>query len=269
MATYAIGDVQGCAASLERLLEHVAWDPARDRLWFAGDLVNRGPRSLEVLRFVRGLGDTAVCVLGNHDLYLLALAEGLAPRRERTTVDDVLAAPDCEPLLAWLRSRPLIHHEGGFALVHAGILPVWSFPEAVRRAREVEAALDGPHWRALLAHWVERPRLAPRGRHAPFDRLVLALQAFTQLRVCTPDGVPALDADGSPEQAPDGTRPWFELRAWFEREPTILFGHWAALGFRDMGRFVALDSACVWGGRLTALRLDDRAVFSVPCDNDP
>ena len=268
MATWVIGDVQGCHAALRALLERIGWDRQRDRLWFAGDLVNRGPRSLEVLRFVHGLGERAVTVLGNHDLYLLALAEGIAPRKARTTVDDVLVAPDRDELLDWLRRRPFVHHEGEFAMVHAGILPVWSFAEAVRRAREAEDAMAGPRWQALLARWVERPRIQPRGRHAELDRFVLALQSFTQLRTCTPDGEAALEADGPPESAPRGCRPWFELRAWFAREPTIVFGHWAALGFRDLGRFVAMDSGCVWGGTLTALRLDDRTVVSVPCSRD-
>lgn len=264
MATYAIGDVQGCYHTLCRLLERVRFDPVRDRLLFAGDLVNRGPRSLETLRFVRSLGDRAVAVLGNHDMFLIALAGGMVARRRRTTVDDVLGAPDCEELVAWLLTRPLFHREPGWALVHAGLLPSWSIARAESLAREVEAALSGALGRALLGRFV--------GQGAPTwsetlrggERIAAIASVMTTVRACTPEGAMHTSFTGPPADIPHGFSPWYTLRRWFEGEDTILFGHWASMGFVDASRYVALDSGCVWGGSLTAFRLEDRAVFHEP-----
>jgi len=248
MATYAIGDVQGCMSTLERLLGLIGYRRGRDTLWLAGDLVNRGPRSLDVLRWASDEG--VVTVLGNHDLHLLARAAGVAERKKRDTLEDVLAAPDREPLLDWLRGRPLVHRAGGWFMVHAGLLPAWSLDDAERLAREAEAVLRGPEGKRLLG---ERDRR---------ERVKLAVTAMTRLRVCAPDGRMEIDFGGAPGDAPKGTRPWFELRRP-DRE-TILFGHWSALGFKRGPGYVALDSGVVWGRALTAVRLDDGAVFHQP-----
>jgi bis(5'-nucleosyl)-tetraphosphatase (symmetrical) len=261
MATYAVGDVQGCFDELRELLARTGFDGARDRLWFVGDLVNRGPASLEVLRFVRGLGERALVVLGNHDLHLLCVAHGHARRRKDDTLDEVLAAPDAAQLLDWLRARPLMHAEGGYALVHAGLLPQWSVQRARALAREVEGALRAPRYREFLAHLYGGTPSAWADDLAGWDRLRVIVNAMTRLRYCSEAGVMELRAKGA--EAPPGTRPWFELRV--ADEAFLVFGHWSALGLKVTPRLAALDSGCVWGGGLTALRLEDRALFQVPC----
>jgi bis(5'-nucleosyl)-tetraphosphatase (symmetrical) len=249
MATYAIGDVQGCDVTLGRLLLRIGFDGARDRLWFVGDLVNRGPRSLAVLRRVHGLGDRAVVTLGNHDLHLLARMAGLAQEKKRDTLDDILAAPDRYELGAWLRERPLLYRDGNFVMVHAGLRPEWTIDEAERRAIAVEEALCGPRFADLLTG---------RGGALGED-----LKVFARMRMLAADGSLA-DFDAPPAAAPRGLTPWF---AWPERknlDATIVFGHWSALGFYMRDGVIGLDTGCVWGRTLTAVRLDDRAVFSEP-----
>jgi bis(5'-nucleosyl)-tetraphosphatase (symmetrical) len=261
MATYAIGDLQGCADELQVLLAQVDFRAGRDRLWFVGDLVNRGPKSLEVLRFVCSLGENAVVVLGNHDFHLLCLAEGYAKKRPDDTLDAVLAAPDAPRLLDWLRQRPLMHVESGYAMVHAGLLPQWSIDQAQSLAGEVETALRGPKYREFLAHlYGARPR-AWRDDVAGWDRLRVIVNALARLRFCSADGEMELAAKGG--SAPTGYRPWFEFRPAGERP--IICGHWSALGLKLTEKLAALDSGCVWGGSLSALRLEDRRLFQIPC----
>jgi bis(5'-nucleosyl)-tetraphosphatase (symmetrical) len=263
MATYAIGDVQGCYDELRTLLSRVGFDSQRDRLWFVGDLVNRGPKSLEVLRFVRSLGERAVVVLGNHDLHLVCLAEGFAKDRADDTLSPVLAAPDARDLVDWLRTRPLMHVEGRHAMVHAGLLPQWSISEAKSLAGEVEAALGAPSYREFLAelygskpaHWDD----ALKG----WDRLRVIVNAMTRMRFCSPDGV--MDFHVKSDRAPAGFLPWFEARPPRD-EPMIVCGHWSALGLRLTPRVSALDAGCVWGGSLAALRLDDGELIQLACD---
>ncbi len=262
MATYAIGDVQGCFEELSELLERIAFDRARDRLWFVGDLVNRGPLSLEVLRFVRALGERAVVVLGNHDLHLVCLAEGTARRRTDDTLDPVLAAPDGREVVAWLRQRSMVHVENGYAMVHAGLLPQWSLARAQALAREVEDALRAPGYRELLAHLYGSE---PRTWHdalTGWDRLRVIVNAMTRMRFCTPEGTMEFAAKGL--EPPPGYLPWFAARPR-HAEPTLVCGHWSALGLSVSKQLVALDTGCVWGGALSALRLEDRALFQVPC----
>jgi bis(5'-nucleosyl)-tetraphosphatase (symmetrical) len=261
MATYAIGDVQGCFDELQALAAQLQFDPARDRLWFVGDLVNRGPKSLEVLRYVRSLGAAAVTVLGNHDFHLLCLAEGFARKRADDTLDEVLAAPDVKELLAWLRARPLMYAEPGMAMVHAGLLPQWSIDKALALAHEVEAALRGPEYREFLRHLYGAEPRAWRDDLAGWDRLRVIVNAMARLRFCTAQG--EMDMKGKGTDARPGFRPWFELRPAGERP--IVCGHWSALGLKLSERLAALDTGCVWGGSLTALRLEDRALFQVPC----
>ncbi|MGH8706510.1 MAG: symmetrical bis(5'-nucleosyl)-tetraphosphatase [Burkholderiales bacterium] len=261
MATYAIGDLQGCADELQALLSALPFDRARDRLWFVGDLVNRGPKSLAALRFVRALGDAAVVVLGNHDFHLLCLAEGFAQKRPGDTLDELLAAPDAPQLLHWLRARPLMHVAAGYAMVHAGLLPQWSIDQAQALAREVEAALRGPRYREFLgALYGAEPR-AWRDQLTGWDRLRVIVNAMARLRFCNAAGEMELAAKGA--SAPPGYRPWFELRP--AHELPILCGHWSALGLKLTDRLAVLDTGCVWGGSLSALRLEDRRLFQVPC----
>ena len=268
MATYAIGDVQGCFEPLQRLLDAIGFSPARDRLWFVGDLVNRGPQSLEVLRFVKGLGAAALTVLGNHDLHLVMQAAGFGKASHEDTLAAALAAPDREELLAWLRAQPLFHLEGDWALVHAGLLPSWDVAQAQALSAEVSAALNAPNYREFLAHlWGSEPA-AWDDALTGWDRLRVVVNAMTRMRFVTPDGrmeLRAPGAKGPPEKAPPGTLPWFAVPGRKSADRLIVFGHWSALGFRQTDNVLALDSGCLWGGQLTAVRLEDRRVFQMPC----
>ena len=265
MATLAIGDVQGCYAELQALLRATAFDPARDRLWFVGDLVNRGPEALRTLRFVRDLGTCAIVVLGNHDLHLLALALGLAKTRADDTLNDVLAAQDRDELLDWLRRRPMMHVESGHAVVHAGLLPQWDIARAQNLAREVEDELRGTRYREFLAQlYGSRPDKWSDNLRG-MDRLRVIVNAMTRLRFCTQDGVMEFETKGEVNTAPAGYVPWFEVRDRKSASHTIVCGHWSALGLRLEPKLVALDTGCVWGGKLSAVRLEDRRLYQVSC----
>ena len=265
MATYAIGDVQGCMDELEALLGTCAFDAARDRLWFVGDLVNRGPDSLGVLRFVRGLGDRAVAVLGNHDLHLLCVAEGFAKPRKDDTLADVLAARDGGALLGWLRARPLMYAEADRVLVHAGLLPQWSLAKALALAGEVEAALRGPEYRNFLARLYGSEPFDWDDALAGPDRLRVIVNAMTRMRFCTDEGTMEFRSKGGLDSAPDGYRAWFRVPGRGSAGSTVICGHWSALGLRVEPGLIALDTGCVWGGALSAVRLDDGQLFQVPC----
>jgi bis(5'-nucleosyl)-tetraphosphatase (symmetrical) len=265
LATYAIGDLQGCFEPLERLLARIGFDRGRDRLWFVGDLVNRGPDSLECLRFVRGLGDAALTVLGNHDIHLLCVAEGVESARKRDTLDDVLAAPDRAQILEWLRRRPLMHVEGGFALVHAGLLPEWTVAKARGLAAEVETVLAGPGYRGFLDRLYGDEPARWDDRLEGEDRWRVIVNAMTRLRVCEADGAMALAFNGEPGEAAEGRIPWFDMPGRASRDHAIVCGHWSALGVCVRPNLYSLDSGCVWGRALTALRLEDRALFQVDC----
>ncbi len=265
MATYAIGDLQGCFEPLERLLGRIAFDPARDRLWFVGDLVNRGPRSLECLRFVKSLGEAAVSVLGNHDLHLLCVGEGVEEPKQRDTLQPILDAPDRDALLAWLRRRPLLHAEGGFALVHAGLLPEWTVERARELAAEVERWLGGPDYRDLLARmYGDEPARWSDGLRG-VERARVVINALTRLRMCDAAGAMVLRYKGEPGEACGGWTPWFDVPGRASAGHSVVFGHWSALGLLVRPRLLGLDSGCVWGRGLTAIRLEDRALFQVPC----
>jgi bis(5'-nucleosyl)-tetraphosphatase (symmetrical) len=266
MATYAIGDIQGCFQSLTALLNRVSFDPAHDRLWLVGDLVNRGPDSLHTLRFVRELGPAAVTVLGNHDLYLLMVAYGAIRNRGKDdTIQAVLDAPDREVLLSWLRTRPLMHVENGFAMVHAGLLPGWTVEQARALAREVEGALAGPYHSDLLHNmWGSEPA-AWSDDLRDYERMRVIVNAMTRMRFCSADGVMDFKVKGEVTKAPKGYLPWFEVAGRKSADTTVVFGHWSALGLRIEPNLMALDSGCLWGRELTAVRLEDRAVFQVAC----
>lgn len=268
MATYAIGDLQGCFDPLARLLDYLNFSPANDRLWLVGDLVNRGPQSLEVLRFVKQLGAAAVTVLGNHDLHLVMQAEGYGKANKEDTLAAILAAPDREELLAWLRGLPLFHVEGEWAMVHAGLLPSWDAAQAQALSDEASAALTSPDYRDFLANmWGSEPN-AWRDDLTGWDRLRVVVNAMTRMRFVTADGCMefrAPGAKGPPERGPAGCLPWFEVPERKSAQTTIVCGHWSALGFRQTDKLLALDSGCLWGGSLTAVRLEDRRVFQMPC----
>ena len=261
MATYAIGDVHGCAAELDRLLARVRFDRRSDRLLFVGDLVNRGPDSLGVLRRVIALGDRAVVVPGNHDLHLLGRAAGLSQPKRRDTLEAVLAAPDRDDLLLWLRERPCLHREGEWILVHAGLHPEWTLELARDLAAEVEAALRGERWTRL----VDPSRTVPERWSSDLsggERRRCALAVLTRMRSLDREGRLSPDS-GPPAAAPPGLTPWFERPNPRPEGLTVLFGHWAALGFHVAPGAICLDSGCVWGRSLTAMRLEDREVFQV------
>jgi bis(5'-nucleosyl)-tetraphosphatase (symmetrical) len=259
MPTYAIGDVQGCFGELKALLSRIRYREG-DRLWFVGDLVNRGPQSLEVLRFVRDLGERAVVVLGNHDLHLVTQYEGFERTRPDDSFADVLRAPDARTLVDWLRARPMMHVEGGYAMVHAGLLPQWSIEQAFSLAKEVENALAGPGYKEFLKNMYGSQPDQWSEALAGWDRLRVIVNAMTRLRFCTPQGRMDFRAKGT--VPPPGHSAWFDFR---KDSQAIVCGHWSALGLRLGEKLAALDSGCVWGGQLTAMRLEDRAVFQVPC----
>jgi bis(5'-nucleosyl)-tetraphosphatase (symmetrical) len=259
MAIYAVGDVQGCAAELETLLERLDFSTTRDRLWFVGDLVNRGPRSLDVLRFVRGLGDSAVVVLGNHDLHLLAVARGHAELRGADeTLRPVLDAVDRESLLDWLQSRPLLHHDEvlGITLLHAGLPPQWDIALARRSAAELECALRGAASAALFAGMYGNQPDLWRDDLEGIDRLRFITNALTRLRACDPAGRMLLKLKGPLATLPPGAVPWFRAPGRRSAGARIVCGHWSALGYLDEDGVLALDTGCVWGGTLAAQRLD-------------
>ena len=260
MATYAIGDVQGCYDELARLLEKLKFDSANDMLWFCGDLVNRGGQSLAVLRLVQSFGERAICVLGNHDLSLLAIAERDAADQDKVNPElrEVLFAPDRDALLDWLRARPLVHVDRtlNFMLVHAGLSPRWNVERAERAARDVEQRLRGDGSRRLLkAMFGNKPDLwTPRLQG--IDRLRAAINVLTRLRYCDVRGRIAYNEKGSPGTQKPGLYPWFEVPGQIPRDIRIVCGHWSTLGrFQGMGVY-AIDGGCVWGGELIALRLD-------------
>lgn len=265
MATYAIGDLQGCFDALQRLLAQFDFDPARDRLWFVGDLVNRGPQSLELLRFVKSLGEAAVCVLGNHDLHLLMVADGRVRAHRHDTLDGILQAPDRDELLDWVRHLPIIHVEGQYVLVHAGLLPQWDAAHAASLGREVEQALRGPAWRTLLEHmYGNEPDRWDEGL-AGYDRLRVIINAMTRLRICDSQGRMEFAHKGSPADIPAGYMPWFEVPGRASAGSTVVCGHWSALGLVTLPNLLALDTGCLWGRQLSAVRLEDRRVFQVRC----
>ncbi len=260
MAIYAVGDLQGCLDPLRRLLDRLRFDPADDCLWLTGDLVNRGPQSLECLRFVRALGNAAITVLGNHDLHLLSLhARGVAgASKTHPTLVPVLRAPDRDELMAWLIHRPLLHHDAQlhYTLVHAGLPAPWDLSTAAACAREVEAVLAGEAAGELLQDMYgdEPDRWSPD--LTGLARWRFTVNALTRMRYCMPDGRLDLHAKGAPDTVANSLRPWFEVHPPAAQGLRVVFGHWSTLGKVAQGGAYGLDTGCVWGGSLTALRLD-------------
>jgi bis(5'-nucleosyl)-tetraphosphatase (symmetrical) len=257
MAVYAIGDVQGCHAELSRLLDRLKLDPAEDEVWFVGDLVNRGPKSLKVLRLVRSLGDMAVVTLGNHDLHLLALALADDVPVSSGDLGPVLDAPDRDELIDWLRHRPLAHYRPDMntLMVHAGVCPQWDPLQTVRCAREVENVLRGSDAaKFLAAMYGSRPDRWDTGLRG-LERLRFTTNCLTRIRYCHRDGRLDFDAKGPPSQAKSSLVPWFDMPDRNTDSVRIVFGHWSSLGLLQQPGLLGLDTGCVWGGALTAVRL--------------
>ncbi|MGA2550133.1 MAG: symmetrical bis(5'-nucleosyl)-tetraphosphatase [Burkholderiaceae bacterium] len=269
MATYALGDLQGCADALDRMLDALRFDVQEDRLWFVGDLVNRGPESLRTLRTVKALKEAAVVVLGNHDLHLLALAAGAKRPHSADTLGEILDAPDAADLIDWLRRRPLAHLEvvgdEPILMVHAGLLPSWSVKEGCERAHEVEVVLAGSGWQEFMGLMYGDEPLRWDPLLTGPRRLRMIVNAFTRLRFCTQDGLLDLQTKEGAGQAPEGYMPWFEIPDRKAESHTIVFGHWSTLGLVNRPHVLGLDTGCVWGGSLTAVRLEDRVLTQVAC----
>lgn len=268
MPVYAIGDLQGCLDPLKRLLDRVRFDPATDRLWFTGDIVNRGPASLETLRFVRNLGAAAITVLGNHDMHLLATAwADNRPSKKRDTLTDILEAPDCHELLEWLRRRPLLHHDAqlSFTMVHAGLPPQWDLDDARHAAAELERVLRSDRFIDFLHHmYGDRPdRWDPELRG--IARLRFIINALTRLRYLRPDGSMEFDNKGPTGRSGSTLVPWFQFPGRKSAGSRIVFGHWSTLGDLEHDGVFGIDTGCVWGGRLTALQLDAGIRHCVEC----
>lgn len=270
---YLIGDLQGCCDAFERLLATLDFSPSRDRLYLLGDLVNRGPCSLKVLERLVGFGDAATCLLGNHDLHLLATAHGVRPPSRRDTLDGILQASDRGAMLDWLRQQPLarqVEHGGEpLLLVHAGVLPQWSADDVLALAREVQAQLSGPGLAEFLRRmYGNHPDLWDAGLQGA-DRLRIIVNALTRLRFCTPEGRMDFDSTESAAQAPEGLVPWFDAPGRRTRGTLIAFGHWSTLGWISRPDILGLDTGCVWGGALSAVRfgatLAEREHCKVQC----
>jgi bis(5'-nucleosyl)-tetraphosphatase (symmetrical) len=269
MANYLVGDIQGCDAPLGRLLAKIAFSPSRDTLYVLGDLVNRGPASAAVLRRLMGVGDAAKCLLGNHDLSLLAVAHGHRAPHRNDTMDDILGAPDRDAMLQWLRHRSMALHAHGLLMVHGGVLPQWDLPQVLSLAGELEAVLRGPDLTGFLAQmWGNQPDRWD-DKLAGADRLRVIVNALTRLRFCTPDGSMDLKASGGIGQAPAGTLPWFDVPGRRTADVCIAFGHWSTLGYLQRPDIVSLDTGCVWGGCLSALKLSadgQHELIQVECE---
>ncbi len=272
MSTYVIGDVHGCLDSLHNLLKKIKFQPKKDTLWFTGDLVNRGSQSLEVLRFVSKLPQ-AVCVLGNHDLYCLALWAGFAPENKHAFegLKNVLNAPDADKLMDWLRNCPLMHLDEQHVLVHAGIPPQWTLEQTKQHTDQICQILRGDNAKDLLQHMAGNYPTQWQENLTPPDRWRYIINALTRMRFCKANGELDMKTKGAPSQAPSGFQPWYAhpkhkvLGTFKEKNKLLLYGHWAAAnGIRDHPQVVALDTGCVWGNALTSMRLEDRKMFQVP-----
>lgn len=271
MSTYVIGDIQGCFKLLKKLLNSVDFSPDKDRLWCVGDLINRGPKSLATLRFLRDLGDAAVIVLGNHDLHFLAIYYGSVTKRSKDTLQKLLDADDCDELSTWLRQKPLVHYESivtdqgtqNFLMVHAGVAPQWNVQKTLELAAEVELALRGPDFKLFFNHMYGDTPKRWKEKLTGYDRLRVITNYLTRMRFCKKNGKLNLRVKEGLISTPPGYYPWYELEQ-LTPETKILFGHWAALEGKTTNPYVyALDTGCVWGRELTMMRLEDHQLFSV------
>lgn len=263
---WMIGDVQGCCAPLEQLLAHPDITAEPDaRFWFAGDLINRGPQSLESLRRIMALGDRAVSVLGNHDLHLLGVVAGIRKPSKSDTIHDILNAPDAQALIDWLRFRPMAHFEQDHLLVHAGVLAKWDVAKTLSVADEVQKMLRAPNWKKSLQKMYGNEPTQWKEGYKGGKRLRVIINALTRMRLCTPQGHMEFHTKVSPGAWPDGLVPWFDVKNRRTRDITIVFGHWSTLGLLVRSDVICLDTGCVWGGNLTAVRLQDRKIVQIKC----
>jgi bis(5'-nucleosyl)-tetraphosphatase (symmetrical) len=263
MQTWAIGDLQGC---LDPLVTLDAQLPATARLWLTGDLVNRGPRSLDSLRWAMAQGERVVTVLGNHDLHLLAVFAGVRKPHRNDTLDDILGAPDRDALLDWVRTRPLAHAAHGWLMVHAGVLPQWTVQRALELADEVHRVLAGPAWLEFVRVMYGNEPDRWDDRLTGHDRLRAIVNALTRLRFCTADGRMEFATKEGAGAAPAGHHAWFDVPGRASAGSPIVFGHWSTLGLVQRPDLLGIDTGCVWGGPLTAVRLSDRKILQVPCE---
>ncbi|TPE54958.1 symmetrical bis(5'-nucleosyl)-tetraphosphatase [Maribrevibacterium harenarium] len=268
MATYVIGDIQGCFAPLMTLLDNIGYEPEQDRLWFAGDLINRGPESLATLRFIKALGGNAKVVLGNHDLHLLAVAHGHAHLKKNDTLGPILQASDRDELMDWLRQQPLCHYDAELntVMTHAGVPPCWDLTDLLSLAGEVESILRSDRVDEFLSDMYGNKPDQWDAQLLGQERLRAITNYLTRMRFCTADSKLDLKSKEGPTTAKKGYAPWFEFPRRIDRQCRIVFGHWAALeGQAPISNIHALDTGCVWGGSLTALRLEDEQRFATPC----
>ena len=277
MTNYAIGDIQGCCDALDRLLDKISFNPASDKLWVAGDIVNRGPASLRSLRTIKSLGNSAVTVLGNHDLHLLSVAYGLRKPSAKDTLDDILNADDRDELLHWVRHQPLLHYDGQlrYVMTHAGLHPHWDLATAQTLAKEVENALQGEHHVEFVQSVYSNKPARWKPDLSKIDRLRFAVNCFTRMRYCKTSGKLDFDFKGPPEKAPDGLVPWYRVddridiidESGIKSPLDILFGHWASHGKSTEPHIHALDFGCVWGGELVAMTLESKELTRVNCSH--
>jgi bis(5'-nucleosyl)-tetraphosphatase (symmetrical) len=265
---YLVGDLQGCCDALDRLLAEIDFSPSRDKLYALGDLVNRGPRSLQVLQRLAGLGDAATCLLGNHDLHLLAVAQGVRPAHRSDTLEAILQAPDRAVWLDWLRTRRVAVHEAGWLMVHAGVAPAWDLPLTLALAAEVEAQLAGPALTEFLQAMFGNEPSRWKSRLEGPERLRFAINAFTRIRYVDERGALDFKTKDGAAKAPKGLVPWFDAPDRQTAGVPIAFGHWSTLGLVNRPDLLALDTGCVWGGALSAARIDEgrRDILQIPCE---
>jgi bis(5'-nucleosyl)-tetraphosphatase (symmetrical) len=269
MTTYAIGDVQGCYDSLRRLLDKIQFDPNKDQLWFAGDLINRGPKSLETLRFIISLGDSAHSVLGNHECHFLASARGHKKAHRTDTFADILEAHDADQLIHWVRSLPFLHHDKtlGYTMIHAGLPAPWTLEDAKRYAKELEAAFQNDLFDPFLASMYGNKPTHWDNSLSGHARLRFIINCFTRMRFCDEQGHLEFKEKGSPADSPPHLIPWFEVPKRQTAQEKIVFGHWSTLGLNKQNNAFCLDSGCLWGGQLSAMTLDGtERIISLDCD---
>jgi bis(5'-nucleosyl)-tetraphosphatase (symmetrical) len=270
MATYAIGDIQGCFTQLQQLMKKINFNPKQDTIWFTGDLVNRGHESLSTLRLIKDLVERnqAITILGNHDLHLLAVSANIRPLKSKDTFHDILEAPDVDDLLFWLRQQPLLYHdpELNYSMVHAGIPPHWTLKEALQYQKEVHQELKSKNYKKLLEHMYSDIPVPVDAMVSKWERYRVIIDYLTRMRFCTADGQLNLKIKGTLEEQPAGYYPWFRVPNRINQDERIIFGHWAALrGNVDDPNIYALDTGCIWGNCLTAMRLEDQKRFSISC----
>lgn len=263
MSIYAIGDVQGCFDELMRLLDKIQFNENSDKLWFVGDLVNRGDNSLETLRFIKNLGSSAITVLGNHDIHLLVTANFPEKIKRKDTMQAIFAAPDCEELVNWLRKQPLFHYENGFGLLHAGLPPQWNLAQTQAMAKLAQQALQTDNYANLLAELYGNLPDIWSENLTGLEKIRFIINCFTRMRFCDKNGRLNFENSGELGSQPSNLKPWFELPQRKTADVKLIFGHWSALGFYQSHNCYAIDTGCVWRRELTALRLDDLKRFSV------